>query len=192
MSEPTCGSTGAHAPHDMPCDSGCQPDWHHDSCAIYGRCPGQSAPEPADQTCDHPSTTLVDDERGWKCYDCGEPLGWPADQTRADVVLTEVEPDALWSHLERCGWDRPHSIAEDVLTSDWLAAERAEHAAEVEALRRERDEAERLRALWFGENSRAQATVARVRALVDTWATEGWDYPAGAVYDLRAALDGER
>ena len=35
-----CGSAEPHGPHSMPCDSGCQPDWHRDSCAIYGKCPG--------------------------------------------------------------------------------------------------------------------------------------------------------
>lgn len=35
-----CGSAEHHAAHWMPCDSGCQPDWHKDGCAIYDKCPG--------------------------------------------------------------------------------------------------------------------------------------------------------
>lgn len=32
------GEDRPHAPH-MPCDLGCQPDWHRDGCAVYVRLP---------------------------------------------------------------------------------------------------------------------------------------------------------
>ena len=40
-----CGGSEPHLSHHMPCDSGCQPDWHKDGCAIYGDCPGLPAPD---------------------------------------------------------------------------------------------------------------------------------------------------
>lgn len=34
------GEDSPHPPHQL-CDMGCQPDWHHDDCAIYLRLPSE-------------------------------------------------------------------------------------------------------------------------------------------------------
>jgi hypothetical protein len=44
-----CNRRDAHEAHDRECDSGCQPEWHKDWCAIYDHCPGVKA---------HPATQI--------------------------------------------------------------------------------------------------------------------------------------
>lgn len=48
-----------------------------------------------------------------------------------------------------------------------------EYSAEVAAAEKRADEAERLRILWFNENSAAQAALGRVRDLVDRLTANG-------------------
>lgn len=51
-------------------------------------------------------------------------------------------------------------------------------------------ESERLRTLWFNENSAAQAALGRVRELADEWEAAGGAYRRHADL-IRRALDGE-
>lgn len=64
-----CELTVAHRAHDQACDSGCQPDWHKDSCAIYGRCPGM---DPTPETIGSPYHH--EDER--ECFYRADGSGW--------------------------------------------------------------------------------------------------------------------
>lgn len=50
-------------------------------------------------------------------------------------------------------------------------------------------ESERLRTLWFNENSAAQAALGRVRTLANEWASAGGVYRRNADL-IRDAIDG--
>lgn len=148
----------------------------------------------------------------------------PADQTRADVVLSEGEEDRLRDAVFAEGYEpawKPVRAEVERILADRLAAERAEHAAEVEQAREDgfwqghadgRDEAETRDLNYDAMTDRAvaaEATVARVRALhpMGDWHEEwtgngrnvnGYDHhgcttcQTDGPCDTRAALDGER
>lgn len=139
----------------------------------------------------------------------------PADQTRADVVLTEAEREAGESHTGAIRF-----TVRDVerIIADRLAARDAEHAAEVEALRwaellTHQECAAKKHPDWYIDSEHnivcpwcraeaAEATVARVRDALDcphgthtydTDATCRWcGLPSWVEALIRAALDGER
>lgn len=75
-----------------------------------------------------------------------------------------------------------------------------EYSTEIAAAKKRAEESERLRTLWFNENSAARAALGRVRALAGEWeqAAAGGgprNYAASlfktAAKDLRAALGDE-
>lgn len=47
-----------------------------------------------------------------------------------------------------------------------------EYSSEIVAVEERAEEAERLRVLWFNENSAARAVLGRVRELADEWQAE--------------------
>lgn len=69
-----------------------------------------------------------------------------------------------------------------------------EYSREVAAAESRAEEAERLRALWFAENSGAQAMLGRVRELANEWERSGRPRigASEAADELRAAIDGRR
>lgn len=139
--------------------------------------------------CDHPSTLWVDDQTGWRCYDCDFVVGHidpaptndgelaaaiqAASQPVSDTTAEGLTERAVLARriraipLRQLGWSaNADDIADALLASDWLAQRDADLLAAVQA---ERDRAlvTRLRAMATAEFDQKGPRDARGAAIWD-------------------------